>query len=56
MYAPVDHEPWPLHTATLVGLQDTLITAAGIPAPTGEPHVMFSPGVSVRIGMPNRAK
>jgi uncharacterized protein YqjF (DUF2071 family) len=56
MYAPVDHEPWPLHTASLVGLQDTLITAAGIPGPVGEPHVMFSPGVSVRIGMPHRSK
>lgn len=56
MNAPVDHEPWPLHTAQLVGLQDTLITAAGIPAPVGEPHVMFSPGVSVRIGMPHRSK
>ncbi len=56
MYAPVDHEPWLLHTATLISLQDTLIVAAGIPAPQGEPHVMFSPGVSVRIGMPHRSK
>ena len=26
-----------------------------LPAPTGEAHVMFSPGVSVRIGKPRKA-
>ena len=56
MYAPVDHEPWALQRAELVSLEDTLIIAAGIPAPQGEPHVMFSPGVSVRIGLPTRVK
>ncbi|MEY3656531.1 MAG: hypothetical protein RL114_889 [Actinomycetota bacterium] len=56
MYAPVDHEPWPLHRAQLVSLADTLVIAAGIPTPQGEPHVMFSPGVSVRIGLPHRVK
>lgn len=56
MYAPVDHESWPLHQATLRHLEDSLIVRAGIPAPVGEPHVMFSPGVSVRIGMPHRSK
>jgi len=30
--------------------------AAGLPAPEGEPHVMFSPGVSVRIGVPRRVR
>jgi uncharacterized protein YqjF (DUF2071 family) len=54
-YAPVDHETWILHEATLENLDDTLVVAAGLPVPTGEPHVMFSPGVSVRIGIPQRA-
>ncbi len=54
-YAPVDHERWPLWTAKLESLNDTLLTAAGLSAPIGEPHVMFSPGVSVRIGLPRRA-
>ncbi len=54
-YAPVDHEPWILHDATLEHLEDSLVIAAGLPAPTGEPHVLFSPGVSVRIGLPHRA-
>jgi uncharacterized protein len=56
MYAPVDHEPWSLYAASLVHLEDSLIVRAGIPAPAGEPHVMFSPGVDVRIGMPHRSK
>ena len=56
MYAPVDHEPWPLQRANLISLEDTLLIAAGIPAPQGDPHVMFSPGVSVRIGLPKRVK
>jgi uncharacterized protein YqjF (DUF2071 family) len=54
-YAPVDHETWILHEATLENLDDTLVVAAGLPVPTGDPHVMFSPGVSVRIGFPHRA-
>ena len=53
-YAPVEHEKWPLHRARLVALDDTLVSAAGLSAPAGEPHVMFSPGVSVRIGLPRR--
>ena len=53
-YAPVEHERWPLHRASLVSLDDSLVTDAGLSAPEGEPHVMFSPGVSVRIGLPRR--
>jgi uncharacterized protein len=54
-YAPVDHEQWQLYEANIVNLEDHLVTAAGLPAPTGEAHVMFSPGVSVRIGKPRKA-
>lgn len=53
-YAPVDHPVWPLHSAEVLDLDETLITAAGLPAPVGEPHVMYSPGVPVRIGTPRR--
>ncbi|MSZ60757.1 MAG: DUF2071 domain-containing protein, partial [Actinobacteria bacterium] len=52
-YAPVDHETWILHNATLEHLEDTLVLAAGLPVPIGIPHVMYSPGVSVRIGLPH---
>jgi len=54
MYAPVDHEPWRLHTAHLQSIDQNIVQAAGLPTPTGEAHVMFSPGVSVRIGRPRR--
>lgn len=54
-YAPVDHEQWHLFTASIEALDDNLVSAAGLPAPAGEAHVMFSPGVSVRIGKPRRA-
>ncbi len=52
-YAPVEHEKWPLHGASLESLDDSLVTAAGLSTPVGDPHVMFSPGVSVRIGLPH---
>lgn len=51
-YAPVDHEQWPLHTGTVLDLSDELVEAAGLPAPQGPPHVLWSPGVRVRIGRP----
>ena len=54
-YAPIEHPRWPLRHARLVDLDDTLVMAAGLPAPTGEPHVMFSDGVTVRVGLPRRA-
>ncbi len=54
MYAPVDHEPWPLQRAELESIDQNVVQAAGLPAPSGDPHVMFSRGVSVRIGRPRR--
>ena len=50
-WAPVDHPPWPLHRARLVELRDDLVQVAGLPV-HGEPHVLWSPGVDVRIGRP----
>ena len=37
-----------------IDLEDTLITAAGLPKPEGTPHVMYSEGVPVRIGWPQK--
>lgn len=54
-YAPVDHEQWQLFSAHVIFIDDKLVTAAGLSTPVGEPHAMFSPGVSVRIGVPRRA-
>ena len=54
LWAQVHHPPWQLHHADLIDLEDTLITAAGLPKPEGTPHVMYSEGVPVRIGWPQK--
>jgi len=46
------HDPWPLHRGELLDLNDGLVAAAGLPAPSGPPLAHYSPGVDVRIGRP----
>ena len=53
-YAPVEHPVWPLRRGDLLEIDDSLVTAAGLSLPQGEPHVMFSAGVPVRVGLPRR--
>ncbi|NBM21288.1 YqjF family protein, partial [Streptomyces sp. GC420] len=54
-YLPNEHPRWPLHRAELVECEEDLITAAGLPAPSGAPaSVLYSPGVPVRLGLPLR--
>jgi uncharacterized protein YqjF (DUF2071 family) len=54
---PVSHEAWPLRTARLVSLAQTLTTAAGLPEPAGEPSVRYSDGVTdVSTGLPRPAR
>jgi uncharacterized protein YqjF (DUF2071 family) len=49
---PVEHETWPLRSATLDSLTEQLTAPAGLP-PVTDPLVHFSPGVSaVRVGRP----
>lgn len=50
----VDHPQWPLAHADITRLDDSLITAAGLPAATHDPIAQFSPGVAARIGFPSR--
>ncbi|MEZ5246899.1 MAG: DUF2071 domain-containing protein [Acidimicrobiales bacterium] len=52
--ALAEHSPWPLHRAEVLELDDELLTAGGLPAPTGDPICHWSPGVEVRIGVPRR--
>ena len=54
LYVPNVHGPWPLHRAELVDLDDTLVAAAGFGdlAARRPDSVLFSPGVSVRFGLP----
>lgn len=52
-WAEVDHPAWTLHRAELIDEIDAgLVVAAGLPAPSGTPVVLWSPGVEVRIGRP----
>ncbi len=49
---PVQHAPWPLRSATISRLDETLVESCGLPAPAAEPIVQWSPGVDVRFGSP----
>jgi uncharacterized protein YqjF (DUF2071 family) len=49
-YAQIEHDPWPLHKAKLMNLNETLIANSGIAAPTGEPLVYYSEKLSVKAG------
>ena len=53
-HAMAFHNPWPLHRARVIRVQDELVRAAGLPEPTGEPIAHYSPSVEVRIGWPSR--
>lgn len=56
-YLPNAHPPWPLHRATVLRLEESLIGAAGLPPPVGAPvSVLYSPGVPVRMGLPQRPR
>jgi uncharacterized protein len=51
-WIPNDHEPWPLHAADIVDLEDDLLAASGV-VPAGDRlRALFSPGVHVRFGRP----
>lgn len=52
---PVQHEAWPVHAASLLELDQSITDAAGLPPPSGQPVVHYSPGVDVRFGPPQRA-
>jgi uncharacterized protein YqjF (DUF2071 family) len=48
------HEPWPLRTAELASLDDTLLELAGIPGLAARPpdSVLYSEGVTTWFGRP----
>jgi uncharacterized protein len=51
-----EHPPWLLHRADVTELDDELVTAAGLPAPVGEPLVHHSAGTEVRISLPRNLR
>jgi uncharacterized protein YqjF (DUF2071 family) len=52
VFAPVSHDPWTLFDASVLSWEDSLMEAAGLPAPAGPPLAHYSPGVTARIGLP----
>lgn len=46
----VEHEPWPLVRARPVVVRETLLEAAGLGSPSGDPLAHFSVGVEARFG------
>ena len=53
-YLRNEHEPWPLHSASLVSLDDELLAAAGLPGLADRPpdSALFSPEVTTRFAVP----
>lgn len=49
-FAQIEHQPWPLHSAQWVRLDQNLIEACGVPRVVGAPVVHYSPDLTVRIG------
>jgi hypothetical protein len=49
LYGRVHHRRWELQTVDRVSIDQTVVQAAGLPAPIGEPHGRYSPGVDVEI-------
>ena len=55
LWAPVEHEPWPLHRARVEHLDESLVAACGLASPSGAPLAMWCRGVDVRVGAPTSA-
>jgi uncharacterized protein YqjF (DUF2071 family) len=51
-HAKAWHQPWPLHRAEVLELDDELVAASGLSQPDGPPLAHWSPSVRVRIGWP----
>jgi uncharacterized protein len=45
----VHHRPYPLQQAEVLSVSETLVAAAGLPAPEGAPHALYCPGVDVDV-------
>lgn len=50
--AGADHPPWVLHRAEVRHLDDELVAASGLPAPSGAPLVHAAPVTDVLLGRP----
>jgi uncharacterized protein YqjF (DUF2071 family) len=51
-FADVEHEPWNLQHADVLGLEETLLESCGLPERTALPLAHYCEGVHVRVGAP----
>ena len=58
LHVPNQHEPWPVHDAEVIALDDQLMASVGLPglASRAPDHVAFSPGVFTEFGLPADAR
>ncbi len=49
LYGRVHHPRWRLCSVDDVQIDQSVIEAAGLPSPVGEPHALYSPGVDVEV-------
>jgi uncharacterized protein YqjF (DUF2071 family) len=58
LYVPNSHDPWPVHDAELLALDDGLMASVGLPGLASRPpdHLGFSPGVPTEFGWPGDAR
>ena len=49
MTGQVHHRPYPLHRAEVIEVRESMVAAAGLPATSGPPAVLWSPGVDVDV-------
>ena len=54
--ADAEHRPWLLRRADADRIDESVIAAAGLPAPTGAPVTHYSEGVEVRISRPRAVR
>jgi uncharacterized protein len=47
--ARIFHQPWPLRTAQLESLTSTMFHQINLPAPAGDPHLLYAESLSVDI-------
>jgi hypothetical protein len=45
----VHHRSYPLHRAEVIEVEESIVAAAGLPATSGPPHALYSPGVDVDV-------
>jgi uncharacterized protein YqjF (DUF2071 family) len=53
---PIEHAPWPLQSATVMKLENSLVRSCNLPDPTGEPLVHYSDDLAVKIGRLERVR